>query len=84
MALNIKNHRAEKIARQIAAKTGESLTDVVIRALEERFQRLGGRLDPDDISAEINRIALQCSSLPDKDTRTADEILDHGERGLPE
>lgn len=38
--LNIKNQRAHDLARKIAARTGESLTDTVIHALEERLSQL--------------------------------------------
>lgn len=38
--LNIKNPRAHELAVQVAAVTGESLTDAVIHALEERKARL--------------------------------------------
>jgi antitoxin VapB len=83
MALSIRNQRAEKLARQIAAETGESLTEAIIHALEERLQRLEGRRTAIDIAEEINRISLRCSALPDKDTRGADEILGYDESGIP-
>ena len=38
--LNIKNPRAHKLASQLAAVTGESLTDAVIVSLEERLERI--------------------------------------------
>lgn len=38
--LNIKNPRAHKLAVEVAAATGESLTDAVIHSLEERRDRL--------------------------------------------
>lgn len=37
--LNIKNPRAHELARLVAARTGESLTDAVIHSLEERLER---------------------------------------------
>jgi len=42
MPITIKNDRAEKLAREVAAETGESLTDAVIHSLEERLERLKG------------------------------------------
>ena len=83
MALSIRNPRAEGLARQVAAETGESLTEAIIHALEERLQRLEGKRTAIDIAEQIHRIARRCSSLPDKDLRSADEILDYDERGLP-
>jgi antitoxin VapB len=40
MALNIKNPQVERLVSEIAAATGESKTEVVRRALEERQARL--------------------------------------------
>jgi antitoxin VapB len=40
MALNIKNSRVEQLAGEIAARTGETKTAAILRALEERKQRL--------------------------------------------
>jgi antitoxin VapB len=83
MALSIRNARAEKLARQVAAETGESLTKVIIHALEERLERLKGRRTATDEAEEIMKISLRCRALPDKDERSAGEILGYDERGLP-
>lgn len=40
MALNIKNAEVERLAAEIADMTGESKTEAIRRALEERKQRL--------------------------------------------
>jgi antitoxin VapB len=40
MALNIKNSQVEELAAEIAEITGESKTEAIRRALEERRQRL--------------------------------------------
>ncbi len=40
MALNIKNSRVESLATEISEITGESKTEAIRRALEERKQRL--------------------------------------------
>ncbi|MBW1980509.1 MAG: type II toxin-antitoxin system VapB family antitoxin, partial [Deltaproteobacteria bacterium] len=40
MALSIRNPRAEQLAREVAAMSGENLTQAIIRALEERLERL--------------------------------------------
>jgi antitoxin VapB len=83
MALSIRNQKAEKLARQVAAETGESLTGAIIRALEERLQRLKGRRLAENTAEEIINISLRCRALPDRDRRAADEILGYDERGLP-
>jgi antitoxin VapB len=39
MAMNIKNPETERLARQLAKRTGESLTVAVTVALKERLER---------------------------------------------
>jgi antitoxin VapB len=81
MAISIKNDRAEKLAREVAAETGESLTDAVIHSLEERLERLKGRLSAPELAETLMAISRRCSALPDLDTRDADEILGYDEKG---
>ena len=40
MAVNIKNERVERLLDQVAALTGETKTEAIRRALEERRDRL--------------------------------------------
>lgn len=40
MALNIKNEDAERLAREVAEMAGETKTEAIRRALEERRSRL--------------------------------------------
>ncbi len=40
MSLNIKNGEAERLARQLAAVTGESVTGAITEAVRERLDRL--------------------------------------------
>jgi antitoxin VapB len=42
MALNLKNTDVERLANEVARLTGESKTEAIRRALEERRQRLKG------------------------------------------
>lgn len=44
MALNIKNAEVERLAAEIARLTGESKTEAIRRALDERRRRLKGPL----------------------------------------
>lgn len=84
MALSIRNPRAEKLARQVAAESGENLTEAIIHALEERLERLKGRRTITDVAGEIMKISRRCRALPEKDQRSPDEILGYDERGLPQ
>jgi antitoxin VapB len=51
MALNIKNPEVERLAAEVAALTGESKTEAVRQALDERHRRLRVRL-PDGAQAD--------------------------------
>ncbi|HQN17509.1 MAG TPA: type II toxin-antitoxin system VapB family antitoxin [Syntrophobacteraceae bacterium] len=84
MALSIRNPRAEKLARQVAAESGENLTEAIIHALEERLERLKGRRTTTDVAEEIMRISIRCRALPEVDPRSGEEVLGYDERGLPQ
>jgi len=43
MALNLKNDEVERLAAEVARLTGESKTEAIRRALQERRERLKGR-----------------------------------------
>ena len=81
MGISLKNDKAEKLARQVAAAAGESLTEAIIHALEERLERLKGRRSAPDLAEAVMAISRRCRSLPDLDTRSADEILGYDEKG---
>jgi antitoxin VapB len=83
MVLSIRNPRAERLARAVAAESGENLTQAIIHALEERLERLQGRRTAVDVAQEILKISRRCKALPDADRRDADEILGYDEGGLP-
>jgi antitoxin VapB len=42
MSMNIKSEQAHQLARELAQRTGESLTQAVTVALQERLERVGG------------------------------------------
>jgi antitoxin VapB len=83
MAMSLRNPKAEKLAREVAARTGETMTDAVIHALEERLARLACKDGNANEVQEILAIARRCAALPDLDTRSADEILGYDEDGVP-
>lgn len=82
MALSIKTEEADRLARELAEVTGESLTEAVTQALRERLDRVQyrGRID---IAERLDRLSLEYNSHPVVDDRTADEILGYDENGLP-
>ena len=83
MALSIKAAEADRLARELARVTGESLTEAVINALRERLLRKTGRTEPRDLVAAIRQIQREVAELPILDPRTPDEIIGYDENGLP-
>ncbi|MFA5940728.1 MAG: type II toxin-antitoxin system VapB family antitoxin [Sinimarinibacterium sp.] len=82
MALSIKDPEADRLAREVAKATGETLTAAVVQSLRERLVRVR-RPKARRLSGELLRIARRCAELPVLDGRAADEILDYDEHGLP-
>ena len=83
MPLNIKDPDTDRLARELAGETGESLTAAVAVALRERLDRVRGRPRGRDLVAELDAIALRCAALPVLDERPEAEILGYDEHGLP-
>ncbi len=77
MALNLKNPRAEQLAHELSAATGESLTDVVIAALEAQL-RIVNRAGPSQMWLDVAQLQDFLASQPDRDTRTADAVVQRG------
>ena len=84
MALSLKDPETDRLAREVAKLTGESLTEAVRTALAERLERERRKHGRGKSLAErLNEIALHCASLPTYDTRTPDEIIGYDEYGVP-
>lgn len=83
MTLTIKNAGVQRLVREAAALTQESLTETVGKAVEERLIRLRGRRTAPNRFDAIMSASRRCAALPDLDTRSADEILDYDEQGAP-
>jgi antitoxin VapB len=83
MGMSIKNLDVERLAREIAAKTGESLTGAIQKALEERLERLKRERRRPVILGQLEDILRRVDRLPVIDSRSPDEILGYDENGLP-
>lgn len=83
MALSIKDPEADRLARELAARTGESLTEVVIVALRERLARQQGRTRAVPLRDDLAAIRARCAALPRLDDRSPDDILGYDDHGLP-
>lgn len=81
MALSIKTVEADRLARQLAASTGESITEAVSTALRERLERVHQlqRRDQEQFRSELTtlRERVNTSVVASEDPLTWDE------HGLP-
>ena len=82
MALSIKDAETDRLARALAAATGESLTEAIRQALRERLER-ETRRSRGRIEAEIRRIQERLARLPVRDERSPEQILGYDDHGLP-
>jgi antitoxin VapB len=83
VALSLKDPETDRLAREVAKLTGESLTEAVRTALAERLERerrKRGRAR--SLVERLNEIARHCASLPDYDTRTPDEMIGYDDKGM--
>lgn len=84
MPLSIKDPEADRLARAVAARTGETITQAVITALRERLAREERRTQNfDTLVDEVMEIGQHCASLPVRDPRPPDAVLGYDARGLP-
>jgi antitoxin VapB len=86
--LHIDDPKAAELARELAARTGETVHDAVVHALEERLQRKPARRQetPEEREARkarILEILERMHKLPILDYRSADELVGYDEDGLP-
>ncbi len=82
MPISIKDPETDRLARALAAATGESLTKAIRRALQDRLERETQRSRP-GIAAEIRRIQERLARLPVLDRRPDDDIVGYDDQGAP-
>ncbi len=83
MPLSIKNEFTERLARRVAQETGESLTEAIQTALQERLERLNRHRQNRNLANQLREILQRVDRLPVLDSRTPDEIVGYDENGLP-
>lgn len=83
MPLSIKDPEADRLAREVAKATGETLTSAIVQSLRERLQRLRRAREP-RLADELLAIGRRCAALPVQDRRSSDDILGYDRHGLPD
>jgi antitoxin VapB len=82
MALSIKSDEADRLARELAAETGETLTETVEIALRERLDREQSR-HLASMRTRLRRLASDVAALRIADNRAPEEIIGYDDSGLP-
>jgi antitoxin VapB len=83
MPLSIKNGATERLAREVANATGESLTEAIHKALEYRWQQLKAKRRSRILASQLEDVLRRVDALPALDSRSEDEILGYDEHGMP-
>jgi antitoxin VapB len=83
MALSIRNAKAEALARDVAARTGETMTQAIVVALAERLAKLRSRRETTVAARRLLRIARRINRRRTRDRRTPEAILGYDRHGLP-
>ena len=82
MTVLIKDKETDRLIRELAERTGETITEAVKNAVAQRLDATP--LSEREIAERKRRIAeivAKASAMPTLDERTADEILGYNEQG---
>lgn len=82
--LNIKSEEAHRLASQLAALTGKSMTRAVTEALKEKLEALERERDRETLVKDILDMGKECRARMKEPylSTDIDELL-YDERGLP-
>ena len=83
MTVLIRDAEADRLVRELAARTGETITQAVKIAAQERLDRLAppssGRIDRE----KLDELLARFRDRRIEDPRSDDEIIGYDENGLP-
>lgn len=79
MSLNIKNEETHRMAQELAALTGESMTTAVTEALREKLERVKSK----GMAERIMKIAKESAALLNGEPLPDHAELLYDENGLP-
>lgn len=81
MGINVKNRQVEERLRELCRLTGESVTEAIGKAVEQRLVSIGNRTSSMGLKDALLSLGQECARLPDLDTRSSDEILGYNQEG---
>jgi antitoxin VapB len=83
MGLNIKNEETHRLVRELAERTGETMTTAVTAAVRERLDRIR-REQGESLADQLLAIGKDCAARLKEPFRSADHAdLLYDEQGLP-
>lgn len=82
MPLNIKDDETDRLARELAQETGQTITEAVRDAVEAQLTRLR-RKRSSHPRTELAAVIARGRSRPTIDSRPEEEILGYTDSGLP-
>jgi antitoxin VapB len=83
VALSIKDPETDRLIRDLAEVTGESMTEAVRKSVEARLIRERRKRGHDgSLAADLIAIGKRCAAAPDHDTRSPDEMVGYDEHGM--
>lgn len=83
MAINIKNDETQRLTRELATLTGESVTTAVTVAVRERLDRVRrGELTPEERADKIVKLGQQIAAALGPNPMRIEDLYDE-ETGLP-
>jgi antitoxin VapB len=83
MALSIKDPEADALARELAAETGETITEAILKALRERLARQRRKAQAPARLEKLRAIRKSMQDLKTIDERSDEQILGYDDRGIP-
>lgn len=82
MPISIKNSETERLARELAKETGETITEVIRKSLQDRLRRVRIRHNTFPLEERVADILARMDALPTLSTASEDEILGYDENGV--
>jgi antitoxin VapB len=83
VALNIKDPETDRLARELAQATGESITEAAKIAIEERLARVRARKEAGKVRVDLDDLIERARAAIVLDDRSPDEIMGYDDDGLP-
>lgn len=84
MALNIKDPETDRVVRQLAEETGETITVALRTAAEERLVRVRQRNHRAGVRPALQAYIDRARARQVLDARTADAVIGYDADGLPQ